>query len=568
MLTRRRFLTHSSLAVAGGTLFPARHGLFAASLGDWGLEHSQAQTRIVKLPGRSARPVEAFLNPVTDAETMRRLATGAIDAAVHAGAEWADIRIGDQREYTPEEWTAQLCYGFGLRVRVGGIEAFVGGGDPTPSHLAQAAHSAVATARGIAVAYVRTTPSSELFTPVPAVTGEWRTPIEIDPFAVSIDEHEHVAKSLAGADDVRLDSLRVGRALGLRFTSETRVFASSEGSLTTQYLHNTAVRGNAIGWDSWRLAMLGESVSLPFAGYGYKSCAAGFEIIARMQRFDQLEAASREIIGYGALPKGTVDVGRYTVVLDGVAHAALLQATLVPALSARCALGYDADVGGTSPLSPIGDILGQQCVSPLLSFGVDHGLPSFGAAQWDAEGVTVTGGPLVTQGRVVNYLSSRSTHPVVTAAAQSTSASNGPSIPLMGCVTAMTASMPPIEAPFSVSMPAAPDGGSLADLAKQMGKGLLVRGAYVWVTPDGQGGVIVPYTILEVQRGQIVRRMNTVSLPFGTKKILTTLKVVGGPGTLGETSADRRVGFPGSMICNSATAPAALYSGVDVLDRR
>jgi len=498
---------------------------------------------------------------------MRALATTAIEAAIEAGADWADIRLGDQRRYGSD---TAVTYSFGLRVRVGGIEAFVGGGDPTTDHLVRAARSAVATAREVARSNAGMPIGAVGLTPVPVVTDEWCAPIEVDPFAVSIDEHDHVKRSLNGVDDVRLAGLNVRRGFEYTFRAETRVNAASDGSLITQALGDVVIHENYIYKTNWRMRGSGERLRVPFAAYG--SCTGGFEVIARQNRFAQVEQAAHELLCYEALPSGTVDVGRYNVVFDGTAHAALVQSALVPSLSLRRVLGYDADLGGTSPWRPIDEVFGHQLFSPALSLEVDQGPPSFGAARWDAEGVTTLGGPLITNGTLVNYLTSRATHVVLTSLMTSFlgerpaghAAGGGPL--LLGSTMASHASDQPVECPGSLSVPAAVAGGTLEELAQQLGTGLLVRGGDTYVNPEGTGGRTFPMMMFEVKSGQLVRRLYGASLQFGTKKLFKSLKAVGNASTLGERTQQTWVGFPESWRETSLTAPAALYAGVDVLN--
>jgi TldD protein len=485
---------------------------------------------------------------------------------MQAGAEWADIRLGDRRTYGS---ITAVTYSFGLRVRVGGVEAFVGGGDPTTDHLARAARSAVATARGLVSSAGGASRESFGLTPVPVVTGEWRAPMEIDPFAVSIDEHDHVNQTLNGMDDVRLAGLYgmgIRRQFGYSIRAETRVNASSEGSLLTQFLGDVMIEQNVIGKGNWRLRGLGEQLAVPFAGYG--SCTAGFEVLAQLNRFEQVEQAAQELLRYETLPGGMIDVGRYPVVFDGSAHASLVQSALVPALSLRRVLGYDADLGGTSPWRPVAEVVGHQLFSPLLSLQIDHGPPAFGAYRWDAEGVAAMGGPLITNGTVVNYITTRATHAVLTSLLAARP--QGGVSPLMGNAVATQASNILTELPTSLSvLPAttgSPNNGTLEALAKQLGTGLLVRGGDTYVNPEGTGGRTFPMMMFEVKGGQLVRRLYGASLQFSTKKLFKSLKAVGNASTLGERTQRAYMGFPESLCATSLTAPAALYAGVDVLN--
>ena len=72
-ISRREFMAHSSL-VAAGTLLGGR--------------------RVWALPRGTGRVIATVVTPPFSPELLRSVATTAIEAAMHAGAEWADIRVG------------------------------------------------------------------------------------------------------------------------------------------------------------------------------------------------------------------------------------------------------------------------------------------------------------------------------------------------------------------------------------------------------------------------------------------------------------------------------------------
>jgi len=521
-------------------------------------------SQVIALPARSSRALASFVRPIADPAHLRTLATTAIEAAMKAGADWADIRISDRRTFAWEGWNnLHLTYGFGVRVRVRGADAFVGGGDPTREHVIRAAQSAVDTARAIAHSPAWAHRSTPMLSPVPIVTGEWRAPIQIDPFSVSIDDHMDVMDSLAGIDDVQLSAMDVAKGFSCDWYGETRVFAASDGSLLTQFLGGVDVREHAIGrGDRWRF-QAGETLRLSFPGWG--SATRGFEMTTHLLRYDELQAAGNELVRYGNLPSGRIDVGRYNVVLDGSAHATLLSQAVLPALSARRALGYDADVDGTSPLAPMAAVLGQRLFSPLLTLVVDRRVPAFGAVGWDDDGVAPIPGPLISHGTVVNYLGTRITHPFIVAAAQAQGHTQGHPPPLLGIAYAPDVTRRPTELTPSAAMSPTTEPCTLAMLAKQIGTGLLVRSASVYMDTQGTGGVIIPKMMLEVKGGEVIRRVFGSCMQFNTKKLMASLTAVGDQSTIDEQTQVARIGFPQSTISNSMTAPAAFYRNVDVV---
>jgi len=570
-LTRRRFLGQSSLTLAGLAVAPRLGATVAA------------------LPTRSTRAVATFLRPAFEPETLRTLATGAIDAALHAGAEWADIRLGDRRVFRPGAGNLSgelsVTCGFGLRVRINGVEAFVGGIDPVPERLRDAAQSAVATARELANAVSAETQLFPL-APVPVVTGEWRAPIEIDPFALSVDDHAALLGGGGGAHDGVLSRWRrrgVGIAPGQwwEWVGETRVFASSDGSLLTQCLGG--VDANVlVGKSDWRLQ---RDDVLALGVDGQHAQTGGVELVLRPTWFADIEAAMEELARYATLPGGVLDVGRYAVVLDGPVHAQLLGQTLLPALSFNRVLGNELDLSGASFLAPPDVHVGDQVCSPLLSYRVD-GLPDehvpghrpnmyregmplegvpFGARRWDDDGVPTTTVPLIERGTLVNYLASRATHSALATIAPISSTSGTVSAPLGGIAHAELASRP-AERPPSVSAEPASSAMSLDDLARHLGHGVLVRGGTVDVDPTGMGGYIYKQMLLEVRGGRIVRRIRGARLQFSTKRVLRNLVTVGDARTSG-TVLQRSIvpGVPWAFPQQAWTAPAAQYRDVDLV---
>jgi len=529
----------------------------------FGIREDDVGPQRIALPARSSRALATFIRSGLDPEVLRTLATTAIEAAVHAGAEWADVRISDQRMYMsgPASGSLLLNCGFGIRVRVRGAEAFAGGTDPKPDVLIAAAKSAVATARGLA-STASTADTQLLLVSVPAVKGEWHAPIDIDPFSVSVDDHAFIYKAVSGAYDGPLTRLShfEGSLIdgGWFWSSETRVFASSEGSLLTQFLGGVDSRQSVSLMGQWR-AQHGEQfeLSVPFV----KPCTGGFEVAVRLERYASPQATIDELVRYASFPSRIMEVGRQNVVLDGALHAGLIGTALLPALSLNRALGNDVDLAGTSLLSPPETVLHQRAFSPMMNVNVDAAAPHFGAAAWDDEGVARTAVSLIAGGTVANYLSSRST----LASLESALPAGHAPLVVPGVMHSEISSVP-AEVPQAISMAPSAAPCSLTALAKQLGTGLLTRGGRVSVDPDGRGGYLSPTMLFEVRHGEIVARIRGARLMFSTKRFLPTLSAVGDVSTC-ETVLNYPsvAGVPWEFVKQAVTAPAGLYHNADVV---
>jgi hypothetical protein len=170
--SRREFLATTSLAAAGTVL--ATHGLSAQRLPAAALSSSQSAHDILREP----------MAPLA----LQQLATSSVDAAIAAGAAYADLRIAERHvlavDYRPSvRMYSTLTYG--VRVLVDGSWAFVHGCVPDTDAVTSAARDAVAMAKGYAPLVVTRAELAQ----TPVVKGEWTTPIQDDPFNVPLRDH-------------------------------------------------------------------------------------------------------------------------------------------------------------------------------------------------------------------------------------------------------------------------------------------------------------------------------------------------------------------------------------------
>jgi TldD protein len=158
-----------------------------------------------------------------------------------AGAEYADVRFvrnRNQNVSTREQRVSGVSdnetYGFGVRSLVGGCWGFAASRDLTKDEVARVAKQAVAQARANRSALVRPVQLA----PAPVVAnGTWKSPIQIDPFDVAIEEK--VALLLA-ANQAAL-GVKGARFVNssMFFLREEKTFASTEGSSTFQVIYRT-----------------------------------------------------------------------------------------------------------------------------------------------------------------------------------------------------------------------------------------------------------------------------------------------------------------------------------------
>jgi TldD protein len=542
--TRRGFLATTSLLVTG------------AALG----------TR--KLGAQSSRRLSAsklLPDPTAPAE-LRALATRALDAARQAGASYADVRVADRAQLELNAYAGGLdvvadlhsTVTYGIRVIVDGTWAFVHGSTPSVDAIATSAREAVTVAKG----YARLTKRRVELAPAPVALGEWTTPIHEDPFSVPLHDHAAVIGAYGqAAQRVRHGSL--DGSMVFDWLKETRVFASSEGSLTTQLLYrsNPGVR------------VMGESVMgrlvLPVALPSV--CSGGFERVADPACQDEVKRATEDVVRFAFLPGRALDVGRYPIVFDGATCGMVLGRTLGAAVELDRVLGYEADASGTSFLSPPQDLLGSSVVSPLITLTGNRSMPTVTAVKWDDEGVEPHEFPIISAGQLVDYPSSRQTASVL----QDWYARRNQPLRSHGCMVAPDASDPLlVRAPHLTVVPNT-QASSIDDLCRGISHGILVvKKGYCSTDQQlasGSFGGPEPYgyrfgLMLEIERGRIVRRVEGNALEFRTKSLWQSLLVaLGGTETVYESTFAMDKGMPWRATMQSVTTPAALFKDVNVI---
>ena len=123
---------------------------------------------------------------------MKIVADWALDVAEHLGASYSDVRLADDRHRSLSTKNGKVgsasvaeSFGFGVRVIADGAWGFAASDD-----LCRAAVEATAArAVEIAKASARVKLHDIRLAPEKAVTAEWATPFQIDPFTTSVEQN-------------------------------------------------------------------------------------------------------------------------------------------------------------------------------------------------------------------------------------------------------------------------------------------------------------------------------------------------------------------------------------------
>jgi len=212
-MKRREFVRHSAVAAAG-----------IGVAGNTDMVHG------VLVPSTIGRGID---------QDRDSLAAAALNAAQAAGADYADIRINTNRQQfvaTRERVVAGVAdsetSGFGIRVLVGGTWGFAASRDITTDEVARVARLAVAQGRANRAAQLRPVELAPLDW---TGRGEWRSPVEIEPFDIPIEEK--VALLLDANAAAMAVSGVAFTSSNMRFLREEKFFASTDGVITDQTVY-------------------------------------------------------------------------------------------------------------------------------------------------------------------------------------------------------------------------------------------------------------------------------------------------------------------------------------------
>ena len=508
--------------------------------------------------GRSQRHDPARTGPMALRDPkIKALAHDALDAARQAGARYADVRITytKSRTYegggTPEE---RSFLGWSVRALVDGYWGWAARPDLTTEAGPWLGREAVRLARANAASGPPRT--VELGT-IPAVeNGEWTSPIKIDPFEVPLQEITDWLDGLLSYFQRMANRAGENQPFGsykVVFTKQERLFASTEGSLITQTVYNTA--------PSMSVRMFGSLSGLEPAARAYNT-QVGWECLSDVQMDVYVEkaidAAKSERTG-GKLPVKPFDVGRYDVILSASSMAAVLNKTLGYATELDRALGYEANAGGTSYLGPDPmTYLGTPIASPLVTVTANRTTPKeLATVQWDDEGVRTEEFTLVKDGVLMDYQTTREQ----AAWLAPWYAKQGKAIRSHGCAAASSALEQPMQHQPNLMLHPGADELSVGDMVEGMAHGLLIDFSNIRMDFQALNGIVYVDSAIEVRNGlQVAVRRGKMALLFRAPEFWRDVIALGGPQTLEwMRNGESEKGEPSQTTqCSLAAVPAMI----------
>lgn len=285
--------------------------------------------------------------------SIRDLAMLALDAAKSAGAQYADVRISQNRNQninTRERRVQGLgdttTFGFGIRTLVDGAWGFAGSRELTREEIVRVARQSVAQARANRAALIR--PVS-LAGPGSRVTGTWRASAKVDPFDVAIEDKVALLLS-ANEAAMKVKGARFVNS-GMFFLREEKTLATSEGGYITQTLYRAQPFVNVT------------AVSADFSDFQTRQSndiapmGRGYEHVTDAKLIENAPLWAEQAVQ--KLSAKPVEVGKYDLVLHPNHLWLTIHESIGHPTELDRAMGFEANYAGTSFLSPPEQYLGK-----------------------------------------------------------------------------------------------------------------------------------------------------------------------------------------------------------------
>jgi TldD protein len=394
---------------------------------------------------------------------VRGLLTELIDSA-GARAGYADARFVrsrverlSTRNGVLDQLVSHESEGIGIRVRVNGAWGFAA------TRGTERADAEAALDRALAIAEAQPAVADPApLAPEPPARGEWANDVERDPFEVPVEEK--LAVLLAADAGLRTEP---GVTLTLaRFSAfaADKLFVSTEGALCEQRITECGGGISAVAVDGAESQIR----SYP-ASHGGHVAEAGYEHFIALELPGHAPRVSAEAAALLRAP--ACPPGRTTLILAGEQLGLQVHESIGHAVELDRVLGREASYAGTSfvPADGIGSLrFGSEHVNVTADATNPGGLGSF---RWDDEGVEGRPVPILRDGMLAGFLSSRET------ASEIGIERSG------GCMRAEGFARQPIVRMTNVNLEPG-EAGTLDELIGETGEGLLIDTNRSWSIDD------------------------------------------------------------------------------------
>ncbi|MBU0595239.1 TldD/PmbA family protein, partial [Candidatus Bipolaricaulota bacterium] len=273
---------------------------------------------------------------------MREYTDRALNTVRSKGATYADIRIvrRENQNISVKNGIVQALsldddFGFGIRVIADGAWGFASSNRMTLEEIDRVAEQAVTIARASALANM----DPVNIGPPEVHVDTYKTPVEIDPFAVSLEDKIDL---LLAADKEARAVNGVAIAQGsMGFLRETKTFASSEGSFIEQTLVESGLGfvARAVGEGEVQQRSYPNS-------FGRHQGTGGYEFIKKWDLRGNARQTAEEAVALLSAPQ--CPSKRTTLILDGPQLALQVHESCGHPIELDRVFGTEASYAGTS----------------------------------------------------------------------------------------------------------------------------------------------------------------------------------------------------------------------------
>jgi TldD protein len=334
--------------------------------------------------------------------TTQELANLAVTLIKQSGCEYGDIRLCTYRtqnltasDRSLKNLSDNISSGFGVRVLLDGAWGFAASHRKTPEEVTRIVNLAVEIAKGSRLSQQEPVK----LVPVAAYQDKYITPIEIDPFSVSIGEK---AELLLTINDRLLSYSDRGikKAYSfLRFAKEDKVFASTEGSLIEQTIYRSYP-----GF-SCTAVINGDAQE---RNYERPPLNIGYENIEPQDLLNNIDRVATEAIAKVNAPQWKSDT-KTTLILQPTNLFLTIHESVGHPTELDRVYGYESNFAGTS-FATTDKLQKLQYAAPWVNFVADRTQPNGrGTMAYDDEGVPAQQWYVVKDGILNDYLTDRET---------------------------------------------------------------------------------------------------------------------------------------------------------------
>jgi TldD protein len=334
---------------------------------------------------------------------MREWTERALNLAEVKGATYADIRIvrRETQGITVKNGVVQrlsldTTHGFGVRVVAGGAWGFASSHALDPDEIDRVTAEAVEIARASAM----TKTYDVDLGPREVHVGQYRTPVVIDPFGISLEDKIELLLE-ADREARTVPGVAIATA-SLAFSRESKTFASSEGSYIEQEIVESGSGVSAVAVAEGEM----QRRSYP-SSFGGDHATAGYEFVERCDLVGNARWVGEEAVALLSAPQ--CPSGVTTLILDGSQLALQIHESCGHPIELDRVFGSEAAFAGTSFLTP-DKYRSFRYGSDLVHITADSTTPGgLGTFGYDDEGIPAGATDIVRDGMFVGYLTSRET---------------------------------------------------------------------------------------------------------------------------------------------------------------